>query len=147
MTNYDKELPVFVYGTLRCGEGNDRHWKSLGGWATPATFKGGRLYHLPYGFPAVVLDDDEALAPVVGELIEGHDHQALMKRLDMLEGFNADGNHNHYERVQIVATDEDGIHVDAWLYVYRGRRAETLTSGCDLIESGYWCEWMERVVQ
>jgi len=87
---------VFVYGTLRWGQGN---WK----WALKdkAKFLGfahtkGKMYHLG-GFPGVRLSDDpEDL--VWGEVYEVDD--ATLKTLDRLEGVD----HGFYNRVETVVT-------------------------------------------
>ena len=112
--------PVFVYGTLREGFGNDRLWHPH---ATRREAPGGgrwevRGYNLvtnggfPYAVPTPYVDGIGLTARIVGELIEATDaeHEAeMMKRLDYLEGVP-----HHYRRALVSvelhgsANDLDG---------------------------------------
>ncbi|MFK7928482.1 MAG: gamma-glutamylcyclotransferase [Myxococcota bacterium] len=98
-------LPLFVYGTLRAGESQAHLLGDLG--RRPAQAEG-RLYHLPAGYPALVLSGSE---PVFGELVDAPG-DALLAMLDLYEGVRE----NLFQRVQIPV--RMGLLADlAWAYV------------------------------
>lgn len=121
--DYTEQLPIFVYGTLRPGCGNDRLWR---GRATvvntePAVCPGLRLVTggaFPYALPHA---DSETIGDVItanpGEWAE------LIADLDMLEGFRADRpDDSLYVRrpVGVGLVDVDGSIMSyerVWTYV------------------------------
>ncbi len=125
-------LPVFVYGTLRRGFANHDRFcfdvlEVVPAWTT------GRLYDLPYGFPAMVPADD---GRVIGELLTFPDPVVALHRLDRLEGFRLDGP-RHYDR--IVAEVNPGVGgkvIRAWCYVYSEARVRRLASS--IVADGDW---------
>jgi gamma-glutamylcyclotransferase (GGCT)/AIG2-like uncharacterized protein YtfP len=136
-------LNVFVYGTLKRGQRNhDRFCQGLVS-AREATVRG-RLYHLPYGFPALVVPGEDVRATgttgyladaergrigeagpqralagwdtVYGEILGFDDPRERLPALDGLEGFRP-GEESFYERVLIPATLLwTGTTVLAWAY-------------------------------
>jgi gamma-glutamylcyclotransferase (GGCT)/AIG2-like uncharacterized protein YtfP len=149
---------VFVYGTLKRGQRNHERF-CRGALAAREASVRGRLYYLPYGYPALVvpkvdvqatgtvkyLSDastrsrahaaPQELSPdwdtVYGELLTFDDPEKHLPDLDALEGFHpSDG--GFYVRVLVPTTlAEAGTTVLAWTY------AVDFTSGTYLPE-GRW---------
>jgi len=124
---------VLVYGTLRRGMANhDRFCFDIVD-VIPAWTRG-RLYALPYGFPAMVPADD---GRVIGELLFFPDPAAALHRLDHLEGFRPDGP-CHYDRIVVEAhLLAGGETVRAWCYVYGDGAAQRLV-GAKVLAAGDW---------
>ena len=116
-------LPLFVYGSLMQGQPADGY---LAGRRVRAATVRGRLYRVPAGYPALVLDPDGAA--IEGELIMDPDPGLLMV-LDLYEGVR-DG---LYQRVPITAQlraggagqqklFSDGIDAQAYVVTLRQAR-------------------------
>ena len=136
-------LRLFVYGTLKRSERN--HYRFCRGAATveEATVRG-RLYDLPFGFPALVVPEEDVYAVgtgdyladaelphavgvgeqeglagwdvVHGELMTFGDPAERLPPIDGLEGFRP-GGESFYTRVLVpVAPARDGRAVLAWAY-------------------------------
>lgn len=111
-----ERLAVFVYGTLRPGNGNARLWQGAAterhdGEATVlgyALVSGGGF---PYAVPAT-------MAQTVGTLIDadGGCYERLLASLDALEGYTPGRRHNHYERIVVAVMTPAGPE-RAWMYV------------------------------
>lgn len=122
---------VFVYGTLRKGEGN--HQRYLDGLAmTPARTAPGWGMASLGAYPAIY--PAEFPGVVVGEVYEVDD--ARLEHLDRLEGY-VPGGRGMYDREEIAL--EDGT--EAWAYFMPLERVEDWTA----IPSGDWKAW--RVAQ
>jgi gamma-glutamylcyclotransferase (GGCT)/AIG2-like uncharacterized protein YtfP len=149
---------VFVYGTLKRGQRNHERF-CRGALATREATVRGRLYDLPYGYPALVVPKEDVqatgtrkylsdaktrshaytapreLSPdwdtVYGELLTFDDPKKRLPDLDTLEGFGP-GKRGFYSRV-LVPTKLAGVGttVLAWAY------AVDSTSGTHLPE-GRW---------
>ena len=145
------ELPVFVFGTLRPGYGNDRTWQGVAyavhdGEATIADHRLVTNGGFPYCLPA----EGET---TTGCLIVPHtaDYQDAMTYMDGLEGYP-----RHYNRQQIdvetpIATVRAWYYIpDDWAYYEnlrpvtgndwanaRGRRSE---EDYGFARSGWWAE-------
>jgi gamma-glutamylcyclotransferase (GGCT)/AIG2-like uncharacterized protein YtfP len=134
---------VFVYGTLKTGQSNhERFCRGLLS-AREATVRG-RLYELPFGFPSLVVPEEDVyttgttnyltdaeeqhrtptglLAPlpgwdlVHGELLTFGDPERRLPTLDTLEGFRP-GEKSFYSRILVPAVlVETGETVLAWTY-------------------------------
>jgi gamma-glutamylcyclotransferase (GGCT)/AIG2-like uncharacterized protein YtfP len=108
-----KHLPIFVYGTLKRGQRNERVWPHAPLRVTSA-ITNGEIYDLgPY--PGMLRGNDK----VSGELwfIDLPHMKDTIAALDRLEGFNQ--NHpNHYERVVVDCTDTDKNTHQAYTYFY-----------------------------
>jgi gamma-glutamylcyclotransferase (GGCT)/AIG2-like uncharacterized protein YtfP len=151
-------LNLFVYGTLKRGQSNHERFCQGLISVQEATVRG-RLYELPFGFPAlVVLEADvratgttnyladaeagryEEVEPsetpsnwdtVRGELLAFDDPEECLPTLDDLEVFRP-GAKSFYRRVLIPATLlETGTTVPAWTYAVES------ASGLYL-PGGYW---------
>lgn len=138
-----ERLSLFVYGTLKRGERN--HDRFCGGFASieEGTVRG-RLYDLPFGFPALVVPREDVHAvgtadypadaklssgarierrrelagwdTVYGELMTFEDPEERLPRVDGLEGFRP-GEGGFYARVLVPVTLSGGWEtVLAWAY-------------------------------
>lgn len=128
---------IFVYGTLRKGQGN--HGLLL----SPTTRDLGPAVTLDAyqmislgGFPGVRHPDPPGspASPIVGELYEVDDE--TLARLDLLEGYP-----RFYERIQVrlhLTAKPAGEHA-AQMYVLARRREVG-----DLIPDGDWVAWERR---
>lgn len=136
-----KAFNLFVYGTLK--KGFDNHDRFLGGVSRiqEATTRG-RLYDLPFGFPALVVEPSRIFAtgtsdpdhdaflqlmakdehptptpeePIVyGELATFDDAQIRLPNLDHLEGFDP-GGQSLYRRV-LIPVETESLALLAWAY-------------------------------
>jgi gamma-glutamylcyclotransferase (GGCT)/AIG2-like uncharacterized protein YtfP len=135
-------LTLFFYGTLKRGHAN--HDRFCRGYlrVEEATVRG-RLYDLPFGYPALVVPEEDiravgtvdpvrdtsvqkSLGPaevhlpdgprVSGELYVFDDPEDRLPALDCLEGFDPDGP-GPYRRVLVPAETSGGDGVLAWAYV------------------------------
>jgi gamma-glutamylcyclotransferase (GGCT)/AIG2-like uncharacterized protein YtfP len=148
-------LRVFVYGTLKRGQSN--HERFCRGFisAQEATIRG-RLYELPYGFPALVVPGANVQAigttdyladvelqnraqarlqenligwyTVYGELISFDDPEERLPALDRLESFHP-GEESLYKRVLIPVTLPRTVE-SAWTYVVESVSGRYLPGGC-----------------
>lgn len=134
-------LPFFVYGTLRPGQGN--HRRLLAGRFTQeiaATLPGHALYGP--GLPYVTAGEETSV--VVGELIfvAPAGYAEVLTDLDRLEGYRP-GRAGHYDRQEreVRYTGPDGFEttVLAWVYL-AGPVARERLRPSDRIASGDWLD-------
>jgi len=145
-------VEIFVYGTLKRGERNhDRFCRGI--LRIREAKIRGRLYDLPFGFPALVTPEESILAtgtayyaadaerqrctvpdadPVRGDVVHGElltfdDPLARLPALDGLEGFRP-GEKSLYRRVLIPAWVDEG-RVVAWAYAVEHPSGEYLPGG------------------
>lgn len=140
--------PVFVYGTLRRGQGN---FPIFGGHyydAEGGEVSGISIYGAERAFPYAKEDEDNSsTAFVKGDIIwidQTSFGSEVRYSLDSLEGFSSDfPSDSHYERKLKVATfkDAEGKQVEqpVWMYVASGRYRSQLSKQ-DIIEGGDWVE-------
>ena len=110
---------LFVYGTLRRNSGGDQ-----AAWlAKTAKHKGmarlaGRLVNL--GKYPGLLPATKATEKVRGELYELPDDPEFLEQLDRYESCHRDNAEPHeYCRIVCTATDEDGVRIWCWTYLYQ----------------------------
>ncbi|OQA89179.1 MAG: Gamma-L-glutamyl-butirosin B gamma-glutamyl cyclotransferase [bacterium ADurb.Bin236] len=113
---------IFVYGTLMRGMSNhDRFCRDALNIEPAVTT--GRLYHLPYGFPAMF---DAPDGQVFGEVMTFPDIGKTLERLDRLEGYRPGDIQSHYVRIaKTVTILNNGEDVLAWTYIYPNDRMRT----------------------
>jgi gamma-glutamylcyclotransferase (GGCT)/AIG2-like uncharacterized protein YtfP len=135
--------PVFVYGTLRKGQGNHRLMDGAVQQLSTARLSGAAVYGAHRGFP-YAKDTTTPGVSVVGDVVwlTADDRGAEARwALDGLEGFSSDyPSGSHYERVlREVHVDSGGrtVSVPAWTYLVRGQYAEQLLES-DRIDDGDW---------
>ena len=149
-------LNLFVYGTLKRGQSNhERFCRGLIS-VQEATVRG-RLYKLPFGFPALVVPETDVRATgttnyltdaeagryeeaqvsetpsswgtVWGELLVFDDSEKRLPMLDGLEFFRP-GEESFYKRVLIPATlAETGTTLLAWAYAIESASGLYLPGG------------------
>ncbi|MEU2354518.1 gamma-glutamylcyclotransferase family protein [Streptomyces misionensis] len=110
-----EQKPVFVYGTLRAGQGN--YCGILEGntiQERPAILKDYTLFGS--GVPFAVQRDGRK---VVGEVMDVHPEQwpGVLRRLDRLEGYRGEGRNNMYDRKVRTVTLGDGSEIEAYVYL------------------------------
>ncbi|MBS5316997.1 MAG: gamma-glutamylcyclotransferase [Clostridiales bacterium] len=104
---------VFVYGSLRTDFWNyDKVLKNRVRQVEKGQIEGD-LYHLPAGYPAVILGE----GTVYGEVIT-LSQDKILKSLDLLEGYMGEGEENLYVRVKQKVHLEDGSQQMCWVYIY-----------------------------
>lgn len=107
---------VFVYGTLKRGEGNHRLLREARFVGDAATKKGFSM--TTGGCPFVHMLGDDS---VRGEVYEVNADQ--LARLDQLEGYNSSRADNFYDRVSIQVDLLSGEEIEAFIYVAKRYRA------------------------
>lgn len=136
-----RQLPVFVYGTLRPGQRN--HDLFLRGRTTavrPARLRGAVLYEGP-GYPYAVADP---AGEVLGELVTlapaGYGH--VLAALDVLEDHVPGDPASLYDRVerevQLTGSGETAETVRAWVYLAADRVARGLRAAGTPVPGGSW---------
>lgn len=141
MHHTSKYLPVFVYGTLRVGQGNWRHYlqgKTLA--ERPAIAPDHKMYATNYAYVT-----DAPGQQIVGELIEIRPecYERVMHDLDRLEDYDPlDPEHSLYVRVErevLVARAEHSQRRWAWIYHLNPRQRDSF-SDTDLVAGGDWLD-------
>ncbi len=129
---------LFVYGTLMRGMSN--HARFCGDALTikPA-FTTGRLYHLPYGYPAMFSGPD---GQVFGDVMTFPNIEKTIKEMDHLEGYRPHGQCHYIRIAKRVTSLSDGITVPAWAYVYPEDRLREIRRVGAFIPHGCWREFM-----
>jgi len=123
---------LFVYGTLKRGEPNFERYVSDALTVVRAEITG-RLYHLPQGYPGLVLEGDEMIQ---GEAMTFADLPAKLRAVDPLETCDpARPEASLYRRaVYTIFLLPDRRPVPAWVYVY----ARPLPEAARPVEGGDW---------
>ncbi|UGB28932.1 gamma-glutamylcyclotransferase [Metabacillus sp. B2-18] len=118
---------VFVYGTLREHESN-HHFLNGAVCLAKQCWTHGILFDTGLGYPAMITDKVKV---IYGELYEIN--EMILKKLDWLEGFEAEGVDNEYERItQTIFTDHHSEQ--AIVYSYLHKKVENLP----IINCGDW---------
>lgn len=130
----EKNLKVFVYGTLKEGRPLDR--KGLADKRTSvkaATIEGSIFKFKHAGFPTIKLDGKGFVIGEVHTFPEKH-MKEVQQAMDAIEGYNRHHpDQGLYNRHEIKATLKDGKVVTAWAYEYNGKVDQELR-----IEEGVW---------
>lgn len=129
-----KPLRVFVYGTLKPGECNYDRYCAASVVVVQEAFAYGRLFDLPFGYPAMTPGD----APVYGFVLSFAEPDALAQ-LDELEDYDPHrpADQNEYIRVEIATFDLDRQPIGpAWVYLMSLEQAKRC-NGIPL-PKGYW---------
>ncbi len=137
MARIEDRHPVFVYGTLRCGQGNH----GLLGGNVAAIFAAQLPGHLLYadGLPYVAECADPGAA-VTGDLavLDPSPYEAVLARLDRLEGHRADGMGLYVRAARPVRYEAaGGVWEDTLAWVYHGGRSFSYRSDL-LVAGGNW---------
>lgn len=132
----DKQLPIFVYGSLRAGFDNheliDLHHVGI----TDGIIQDASMYrNHKENFPMVVLDDNSQGA-VYGELItlKNSSYDKSLNEMDLLVG-----NGEFSKRVIVsVMNPETNETVDAWIYTVPDESIAHWENEAEHIDSGDW---------
>ncbi len=130
-------MNVFVYGTLRAGEGNQRLIARFIQESRPG--KVAAILLDKGAYPYAILSADHA---AVGEWItfDKKAEKEVLRLLDRLEGYRGAGDpNNHYERIKVKDL-ENGT--EGWMYVVdpESPRCKWITGKYPMIASGDWKE-------
>lgn len=112
----DRLSKVFVYGTLKQGEGNHRLLEQARFVGDAATKRGFSM--TTGGCPFVHMLGEDSIR---GEVYEVNEHQ--LARLDQLEGYVPGRPDNYYDRVEIIADMIGGGEEKVFIYVSKNYRA------------------------
>lgn len=142
----ERQLPVFVYGSLLNGFENYQRYVKPYQHERFAAKTRGRLYHLPdRGYPAFVCEQ-EGEAWVYGELLYflPDIYEQALAGLDKLEDFYLPlDERNEYEREAVMISRIDtGEQVEAYLYVASRRMEEVVASTGLHVADGDWRRFM-----
>lgn len=132
-------LPVFVYGTLRNGQGN--YGRLLRGRTADeqlGTVAGVAMYNRNGGFPYSVVTNDPSDV-IVGELMtpKADEYADVLDSLDWLEGYTPGSAFNHYDRIEVTVTLATGEQVTALMYVAGSAAADRIRE-LPRIDTGDW---------
>lgn len=139
----DPTLLMFFYGTLKRGHRNHDLFCRGARRVEEATVRGA-LYDLPFGYPALVVPEEDILAvgsaspardteerrrlghrmahrtdgpQVFGELFAFNDPEERLPAIDRLEGFDPREGSGPYRRVLLPVQTASNVLVPAWAYV------------------------------
>ena len=130
----EKDLKVFVYGTLKEGRPLDRKGlANLRASVKEATIEGSIFNFKHGGFPTIKLDGKGLVIGEVHTYPEKH-MKDIMQMMDAIEGYNRhQPDQGLYNRHEIKATLKDGDVITAWAYEYNGEVNQELR-----IKEGVW---------
>ena len=112
-----RHLPFFVYGTLLPDQPNYFLWGSDIITMGPAIFVGGRLYDMGY-YPMLVTAVSPETVQGMAITVDPAQYEAVMQRLDELEGYDPDQPEESGNRRRVVAVVlGDGRTQQAWAYI------------------------------
>ncbi len=136
-------LPVFVYGTLRTGQGN---WSRLLAGTTSMERPAVAPNHVMWSRGVAFISD--GAGQVMGDVmtISPDRYQAVMVELDRLEGIRdrQTGDGYAYCRVQRVVV-VDGEEIEVWMYHGSSAAIADLSMQPQYrVPSGDWLTWMAQ---
>jgi gamma-glutamylcyclotransferase (GGCT)/AIG2-like uncharacterized protein YtfP len=139
---FQRQLPLFAYGTLRHDQENYVLLKRRTVAEIPATLDGAELFSM--GTAPVIVDGQGV---VHGELMILHPraYTDLLADLDQLEGYAPETDLGFYRRVRRCVETEGGAR--AWAWVYLGERAQLAKFPHRLIPHGDWCRYRRELVR
>lgn len=132
----ERELPIFVYGTLLPEQPNAFLWGSGIAEIETAVLQPATLYDMGH-YPMLV----EEAGQVTGALVRVRPEQytAVVARLDELEGFDpAQPEASAYRRLARGVRLADGREAMAWVYV----GGTSFVQGCPRIDDGDWAAYI-----
>ncbi|MCX7921496.1 MAG: gamma-glutamylcyclotransferase [Clostridia bacterium] len=125
---------VMVYGTLMMGFENHKVIKESMFISKAKTR--GKLYHLPYGYPAIIEGDGW----VKGEVYQVD--ETTLRALDLLEDYTYGAADNEYNRVMVQALLDSDTVSDVFIYMY-ANVSKVATVGIP-ISNGDWALFVEK---
>lgn len=141
---HERELPVFVYGTLLPGFGNYQ-WNLEGHtlMEETATMQG-KMYDFMGSYPVVDVSEPGTVKGVIMH-IKPSVFQDVLANLDSLEGYTPGQKHNMYDRVVINATAVGGSVVECYTYTM-GAMFKYDNRPMPVIEDGDWAKFITENV-
>lgn len=143
-----KQLPVFVYGTLRSGFDNYDLLDLRTDHITDGIVQGASMYKFPKNkYPMVVLDNSPEA--VYGELmfIKSDHYEDVMDTLDKLEGYSGEADKDLFTRTSVQVLDpEDNTVTEAWMYVAAKNLIALCENEAERIEDGDWEMYVTRTL-
>lgn len=132
----NKELKVFVYGTLMSGFYNNNKYLSGKVESIEKAWINGKLYQqFMESYPSLLKGEDK----VYGELITLKNFEEDIKALDKLEEFLGEGNpKNLYHREVILANLEDNSKEEAYVYFFNVKDEKDFEESTMYIPHGDW---------
>lgn len=128
--DYPRNIPVFVYGTLRKGYWNHHLLEDATFLAEGTTCDKYAMYAA--GYPMVTREQCEV--PIQGELYLVSELE--LKYLDRLEGYPS-----HYDREMVpIKCDDECMVKDAWMYFLDAAHERRL----DHVPSGDYADYKEK---
>jgi gamma-glutamylcyclotransferase (GGCT)/AIG2-like uncharacterized protein YtfP len=141
MNDTTDRLPLFVYGTLRTGQGNWRHLlRGTTVSETPAVAPDHALYA-----DGIAFAHQRAGAQVQGDLmvLPADRYDAVLARLDRLEGYDAASDSGLYLRRTCTVQTAAGATCQAFIYLGSPRVLADFTDR-DLVPDGDWVTWARQ---
>ncbi len=137
---------LFVYGTLREGGSNHAWLLRTQPEGLTRAWVGGRLFHLPAGYPALVPGVDPGTPPpgpgwVRGDFVgyeDGADLESALADLDPLEGVEE----GLFTREVLTVLLEGGHRYQAWVYVFHVDRLPRLQREAVEVLGGDWASYL-----
>ncbi|MUL37679.1 gamma-glutamylcyclotransferase family protein [Gloeocapsopsis dulcis] len=129
-----ESVNVFVYGTLKPGEINYQRYCAGKVLTVKQAIAFGQLYHLPFGYPAMVSGSDR-----VAGLVLSFPSVEVLTYLDLLEGYNPRRplEENEYYRQQIDTYNLDSTFLSsAWAYLMTLKQVSMF--GGQRLPDGWW---------
>lgn len=139
---HERELPVFVYGTLLPGFGNYQ-WNLAGNtlMEEKATMPG-KMYDYMGSYPVVDINEPGTVKGAIIH-IKPAVFQEVLANLDSLEGYVPGQKDNMYERVVVNATAVGGSVVECYTYTM-GEMFRYDNRPMPIIENGDWAEFISK---
>ncbi len=133
---------LFVYGTLLSGNRARTAYGHLFAGTARRAWTNGRLFHLPEGYPMLLLEPAEV--PVQGEVVVLADPRAALPALDDYEGYDpATPEASLYVRQVVEVFTDDGA-VEAWVYACPAFLRDDVVARGLLVEDGDWRGFLRR---
>ena len=133
---------LFVYGTLLSGNRARSAFAHLFRGAGRPAWTDGRLYHLPEGYPTLLLEPAEV--PVRGELVVLVDPTVALPALDDYEGYDPVAPEGSlYVRQVVEVHTEDGA-AEAWVYACPNFLRDDVIARGLAVEDGDWRGFLRR---
>lgn len=143
-----KQLPFFVYGTLRSGFDRFDLLDLRTDHITDGIVKGASMYKMTKtDYPMAVLDNSPNA--IYGELmfVKPTQYDVVMEALDAVEGYSGDDDRDLFTRTTIKVLDpEDNTETEAWVYVAGKNLVALCENDAERIEEGDWEVYVTRTM-
>jgi gamma-glutamylcyclotransferase (GGCT)/AIG2-like uncharacterized protein YtfP len=133
-----EQLPFFVYGTLKPGQGNYRRLLTGRTVSEVAASLPGAALYTEGPYPFLVWEDESTVQGVV-ITVPAAQYATMLRELDALEDYTpGNGDENLYERIACEVQTAQGL-LRAWVYLAGSRAAARIASGgMHRVPDGNW---------